>query len=257
MTNEELAVLIQNGDDGYLPLLWENVRKLIRMLAEQYSRLLHENGKRIDPLDFADDLTQTGYFAVLDAVKYYDPNDSIKFTSYLSTTLKKAFREAAGIRTSKRDPLDSSLYLETPCGEDGDSSIVDLIGDPGSDMLQIEESIYNRELRAALDDAFSVLTDREREVLTLRYYFDVNYSQQADSKNVSRRYISLVAREAFEKIRNSRQIMTRLAGFMPQYEYDPFRFTGYSSWQQSDLSVQDRYLMGQMDNEDEALSFLL
>lgn len=257
MTNEELAVLIQNGDDGYLPTLWEQVRKLIKIKAERYSYLLKENGKRVDPEDFTDDLIQAGYFAVLDAVKYYNPSSGIKFTSYLENTLKKAFREAAGIRTSKRDPLDSALHLDTPCGEDGDSSIIDLIGDPGSDMVQIEESIYNRELHSALEDALSVLTDREREILTLRYYFGVNYSKQAASKNVCSQYISQVASEAFEKIRNNRQIMTQLAGFMPQYEYNPFRFTGYSSWQQSDLSVQDRYLMGQMDNQDEALSFLL
>ena len=257
MTNEELAVIIQNGDDGYLPTLWEQVRKLIRIKAERYSRWLSENGKRIDPKDFVDDLTQAGYFAVIDAVKYFNAGAGLKFTTYLDNTLKNAFREAAGIRTSKRDPLDSSLYLDAPCGEGGDCSILDLIGNPDSDTLQIEESIYNRELRAALEDAFSVLTDREREVLTLRYFFNVNYSEQAVNKNVSRSYIALMAGEAFEKIRNSRQIMTRLAGFMPQYEYDPFRFTGYSSWQHSDLSVQDRYLMGQMDSQDEALNFLI
>lgn len=257
MTNEELAVLIQNGDDGYLPTLWEQVRRLIKIKAERYSYMLKENGKRVDPEDFADDLIQSGYFAVLDAVKYYNPGSGIKFTSYLDNTLKTAFREAAGIRRRTRDVLDSALHLDSPCGEDGDSSIIDLIGDPGSDMVQIEESIYNRELHSALEDAFSVLTDREREILTLRYYFGVNYSKQAVAKNVGSQCISKMASEAFEKIRNNRKIMTQLAGFMPQYEYDPFRFTGYSSWQQSDLSVQDRYLMGQMDNQDEALSFLL
>ena len=257
MTNEELAVLIQNGDDGYLPTLWEQVRKLIKIKAERYSYLLKENGKRVAPEDFTDDLVQSGYFAVLDAVKYYNPGGGIKFTTYLDNTLKTAFSEAAGMRRRTRDALDRALHLDTPCGEDGDSSIIDLIGDPGSDMLQIEESIYNRELRAALDDAFSVLTDREREVITLRYYFGINYSKQAVAKNVCSRRIAQIANEAFEKIRNNGQIMTQLAGFMPQYEYDPFRFTGYSSWQQSDLSVQDRYLMGQMDKQDEALRFLL
>lgn len=257
MTNEELAVLIQNGDDGYLPTLWEQVRRLIRLKAESYSNWLSENGKRIDSIDFVDDLTQSGYFAVIDAVKYYDPCAGLKFTSYLSNTLKRAFREAAGTRTCKRDPMDSSFYLDAPCGDEDDTSFLDLIGDSDNRTLQIEESIYNQELRAALDEAFSILTAREKEVLTLRFYFDVTFTEQATTKNVSRTRISQIASDAFEKIRHNRQIMTRLAGFMPQYGYDPFRFSGFSSWQQSDLSVQDRYLIGQMDSQDEALSFLI
>lgn len=257
MTNEELAVLIQNGDDGYLPTLWEQVRKLIRIKAEHYSRWLSENSKHIDPQDFVDDLTQAGYFAVIDAVKYFDASAGLKFTTYLDKTLKNAFREAAGIRTSKRDPLDSSLYLDTPCGEDEDCSILDLIGSPDSDMLQIDENVYNRELRAALEDALLILTDREWEILRLRYFFGISYSEQAANKNVSKSYIANVAGEAFEKIRSNSQVMTRLASFMPQYEYDPFRFTGYSSWRNSDLSVQDRYLMGQISNQNETLTFLI
>lgn len=101
------------------------------------------------------------------------------------------------------------------------------------------------------------LTDREREILRLRYLFSISYSEQAANKNVSKSYIANVAGEAFEKIRSNSQVMTRLAGFMPQYEYDPFRFTGYSSWRNSDLSVQDRYLVGQISNQNETLNFLI
>lgn len=184
MTNEELAVLIQNGDDGDLPTLWEQVRKLIRLKAVRYSQWLKECGKHIDPEDFKEDLTQAGYFAVLDAVKYYKPDAGFRFTSYLDNTLKNAFHEAAGLRTSKRDPLDSSLYLDVPCGEEGDGSMLDFLGSPADDMLQIEESVYNQELHAALDQALSELTDLERETLMLRYYFDVSYAEQAADKNV-------------------------------------------------------------------------
>lgn len=103
-------------------------------------------------------LPEAGYFAVIDAVKYFDTSAGFKFTTYLDKTLKNSFRETAGIRTSKRDPLDSSLYLDTPCGEDEDCSILDLIGSPDSDMLQISENVFNRELRAALEDALLILT---------------------------------------------------------------------------------------------------
>ena len=257
MTNEELATAIQNGETELYPVLWEKIEKLIDRKAEIYALNLAICGRRLDPVEFKKDLKQSAYFALIAAVNYFDPESGYKFLTYLNRPLLSEFRRTAGIRTSRQDILDTALYLDTPVGDDTENTFTDTVPDPTNDIADCDESVYIWELRAALDDAFSVLTDREREVLTLRYYFGVNYSKQAANKNVSSKYISLVASEAFEKIRNNRQIMTQLAGFMPQYEYDPFRFTGYSSWQQSDLSVQDRYLMGQMDNQDEALCFLL
>ena len=257
MTNEELAVRIQNGHTELYADLWTQVCKIVKIKAERYSRKLHENGRRMDPEDFVDDLVQAGYFAVVAAVKYYDQSEEWKFTTYLDRTLKTAFRQAAGARTSKRDPLDAALYLDAPCGEDDEETMLAFVADLSGDMEQIDESVYIWELREALDDALSILTDREREVLTLRYLLGVNYSVQAENRGVSRNGIALVAKEAFEKIRRNRHIMTKLAEFMPQYDYDPFRFTGYGSWRNTNLSVQDRYLRDQETREDEAWSFLL
>ena len=95
MTNEELAVMIQNGHTELYTDLWEQVYRLVCRKAERYSHLLQENGWRTDPEDFTADLIQSGYFALIDAVKYFDSKKGIKFNTYLGNTLKKAFREAA------------------------------------------------------------------------------------------------------------------------------------------------------------------
>lgn len=36
LTNEELCELIQNGDDGLLPELWEQVRRFVAQQARRF-----------------------------------------------------------------------------------------------------------------------------------------------------------------------------------------------------------------------------
>ena len=103
MTNEELVVLIQQGDDGLLPQLWEQVRKFVVMIARRYfNKLEYKNGCELD------DLIQSGYIALVAAIQYFKPEKEFKFLTYLNLTLINAFRETLGIRTSKRDWLNYS-----------------------------------------------------------------------------------------------------------------------------------------------------
>ena len=241
MTNEELATLIQNGDDGYLPTLWEQVRKLIRMKAEQYHRYFVLNGGGNYAVD-VDDLTQCGYYAVLKAVKYYSPAAGYKFTTYLDSTLKNAFREAMGIRTSKRDPSVTATSLDMCCGEDDDTPLLDLIDSHDSSMIQVEESVYNRDLRRELSEILQRLPDEERSALTLRFFFGISYAEQAESKGVCRQNIAQYGDMALERIRRNPKYMRTLWEFMPEYEFDAYRGTGLTAWASSGLSVQEKYL---------------
>ena len=260
MTNEELAVMIQNGHTELYTDLWEQVYRLVCRKAERYSHLLQENGWRTDPEDFTADLIHSGYFALIDAVKYFDSKKGIKFNTYLGNTLKKAFREAAGIRSSKRDALEFSVSLDAPVLDDGDTALLDFVDSrpyDGDDMVRVEDSVYLWELRAALDEALSTLNHRERKTLKDYYFHGVSYANQAESCNVSRQYLADIADTAMEKLRSNGRVMKNLAGFMPDYEYDPYKFTGFCSWRNNALSVQERYLLGELGTQEGGLSILL
>ena len=241
MTNEELATLIQNGDDGYLPTLWEQVRKLIRMKAEQYHRYFVLNGGGNYAVD-VDDLTQCGYYAVLKAVKYYSPAAEYKFTTYLDSTLKNAFREAMGIRTSKRGPCTTATSLDVCCGEDDDTPLLDLIDSQDSSMIQVEESVYNQELHRELSEILQRLPEAEREALTLRFFFGISYTEQAENKGVSNNSISQHGAAALDRIRRNPAYMRSLSEFMPERDFDPYRSTGLTAWANSGQSVQEKYI---------------
>lgn len=253
MTNEELTALIQNGDDGYLPELWEQVRKLIRLKAEQYHGYFSLNGGGNYAVD-VDDLTQCGYYAVLDAVKYYSPSAGYKFTTYLNTTLKKAFREAMGIRTSKRDPSNTADSLDRCCSEEDETPLIDLIDSHDSSIVQVEESVYNQELRQELTKVLQALPEVERGVLTLRFFFGISYIEQARNKGVSYQSIEQYGAAALDRIRRNTKQMRALAEFLPDYDFDPYRSTGMTAWNSSGQSIQEKYLS---INDDLAKAFLI
>lgn len=240
MTNEELATLIQNGDDGYLPTLWEQVRKLIRMKAKQYHRhfVLRGGGTFVDE----DDLTQCGYYAVLAAVKYYSPSAGYKFTTYLSKTLQKAFRQALDIPRRERHPEVSFSSLDELCGENNNTPMLTLIDSHDSSVIQVAESVYNQELRRELDKILEQLPESYREILTLRYFFGISYREQAETKGVTLQAIANQADAAIEKIRRNPKYMLALSEFMQEYDFDPYRNTGLTSWAASGQSVEEKFI---------------
>ena len=85
MNNEELANNIQNGNKELIIDLWEQVEKFIRLKAD-------ERAAAINNKDIADDLYQSGYFALLNAVKSFDDSRGMNFLSYLKYHLKTCLK---------------------------------------------------------------------------------------------------------------------------------------------------------------------
>ena len=110
MTNEELAELIREGNDGLIPQLWEQVQVYVRRKAETAMRSIPpEHGVEVD------DLAQSGYFALLEAVATFD-REKGTFLCWLEKYLKTEFAVAGGYRTSAATrstylPALTGLYL--------------------------------------------------------------------------------------------------------------------------------------------------
>jgi RNA polymerase primary sigma factor len=81
----------------------------------------------------------------------------------LAISLGQPIEKINGLFTAMRQPIS----LETPVGEDGDSTLGTLIEDKtqGSPAEAVAASLLRRDLEAALAD----LTERESKILTLRY----------------------------------------------------------------------------------------
>lgn len=242
MTNEEIAAAVKDGDISFIPVLWDRMQKMIQRKATQYRNMLTDDFNRsVD----ADDLMQSGFFALNEAIKRYDPEKEFAFSTYLGYALKNEFRKETGTKTDgKRDANNYALPLDMPCGEGDDGCIVDLIEDPENQMLDVEACVYTCELHAALDEALDLLTERQRVILTRRYYQGITYGRQAENEGISKQSVQYEAEAALDKIRRNEAIMSRLSSFLPQYDFDPAKFTGYSAWKDGGMSIQERHLIG-------------
>lgn len=88
MSNEEMVIEIQTGNNGLMIQLWEDVQGLAKKYAYKlYTALEGRRGLT------ADDLVQTGYIALCDAVRTYKPHLAA-FSTWYMVYLRKHFMEA-------------------------------------------------------------------------------------------------------------------------------------------------------------------
>lgn len=171
MSNEELVAAIQAGETERIPQLWENVEKLVCWLANR--TLAAISAVNLCRGIEAGDLINSGYFALLAAIKTYDPSQG-QFASWLRLYLKTAFAETTGYRTEKQrnDLLCRALSLDTPLEDENGDVIGDLQADPAADVPfeNVDDAIYRRQLHQVLDETIERLPAVQAEIIRRHYW---------------------------------------------------------------------------------------
>lgn len=172
MTNEDLAVLIQQGQQEYIPTLYDQVKKLLMSIAKRYFN------KFYDPCASCgvtlDDLMQESYLVMLEAIRYFKPDSGNKFISYLSYPMWNHFQKLTGCRTCKRDPINYADSLDAPLSssDDVDYTLGDTIKDENSEsgFEAVDKSIYLSSLHDTLEEGIGQLPQSQQTVIRCRYY---------------------------------------------------------------------------------------
>lgn len=170
-TNEELALLAQQGDREALEQLWRQNQGLLCKLFTPYFKYCQQC--RCEP----DDLLQCGYMVIVAAAKAYDPAKNWKFTAYLRRGVQNAAAETLGYRGTKQRPVEVSG--STPIGDEGgDIELLDLQPDPcaGEAFESAQEDVYTQQLHQTLQEAMERVTERQRAIITRRFYQGDTYS---------------------------------------------------------------------------------
>ena len=176
MTNEELAKLIQAGEREHEAQLWAQVERFIVYKARHFANCLQGGAA-----DF-EDLRQAGYFAMLEATRYFRPDKEFQFLTYLKWTLKKSFAVVAGIAGSKRDASLFAHSLDAPAmNDDGsDSGIAFICDEQSLDQFEaVECQQFTFKVRAALLEAMRGLSEKRQNVLILHYYGEMPFAEIA------------------------------------------------------------------------------
>jgi RNA polymerase sigma factor (sigma-70 family) len=207
-TNEELAVLVQQGDRQAAGELWEQVRRLVILITARYFPICQQNN--IDPSD----LEQEGYFAVMRAAKAYNPGKRILFSSYLEWHVRNVAREALGLRGRRCLRCSKSLDEPIPT-DDGFIFLYDAFEDEiaAQDMERLVHDEYLQQLRAVMNERLDKLKPKQRAVIHARFWEGKSMRETAKDVGLTFQRVQQLEQEAFAKLRLP-QSLRKLQPFM-------------------------------------------
>ena len=235
MTNEELAVAIQNGDKEKAAQLWAQVLPFVSMMAHRYLTAYADRAAAAGIT--ADDLIQSGYFAVLSAVDAFKPGE-YKFLSYLTYPLKNQFRAQFGIRTERRDALLFAESLDIPIGdEDTKETKLDTIRDTDANVeTKADHRVFCLQLRGELIRCMDGLEADQRAALFGRYFSGLTYRGIAEQLHISPSAARTLIDKGMWHMRNSK-IRNRLKPYYDEICTSAYRYAGYTHFMESQASV--------------------
>lgn len=203
MDTNQIAAAVKSGQADVMTL-WEAVRRFTHDRAYRWERAL---GSRCGVT--VDDLTQTGFLALLDALETWKP-EAGTFLTWYGLRLKAAFSEATGQRTQrdKRDPLQNCTSLDMPVAEsEGDAlTLGDVLPDPAAE--QAIEDIAGRDRRQRLYHALyrvvQTLPETQRRAVVLRYFCGCTVEGTATRMGTTRAAASAAEQKALRLLRHPR-----------------------------------------------------
>lgn len=200
MTNEELVLLYQQGDNKALEELIRNFKKIISWIVNKFKVELTSS---ID----IEDLKQEGCIGLINAANKYDFNNENKaqFSTYAIYHINGRINSFV---SKKNTSIEISLDKPIKDGEKS-KNFLDNIASTKNSIEDIENNIYISDLRAELEQAMrDNNTLYERELLKLRYGWDnseiYTYDELGNIFNISSKQIYNNELSALRKLRNSK-----------------------------------------------------
>ncbi len=171
MTNEELAIQIQQGEKQYTAVLWEKVNKLMYKILYKYS-FNRDFPTYIDN----EDLQQELYFAFLTAVKSYKADKGYKFNSYLDFSVRNILNRDVASKSQRT--IKESSYNQC-VGDEDDTELIELVEDTASQdfVYDVELIELQREVRNAVER----LPGKECKVMQEYYFNKRTYKEIANN----------------------------------------------------------------------------
>ncbi len=188
---EALIVKLREGDENARNTLIERNLRLVAFVAKKY----YQSGKDYE------DLISIGTIGLIKAINKFDESKGIRFATYAVRCIHNEILMC--LRSEKK--LVNEVSMNEPIGFDYEGNEINLM-----DILCDEDESVFKEVNLKLDTkrlyegVESVLDDREREIIILRYglYGKKALAQRTIAKalGISRSYVSRIEKKAIEKL---------------------------------------------------------
>ncbi len=240
MSNEEMAIMIKEGQKELITALWENVRKFAYMYCNRFYDSNTELCKAADVE--LEDLKQESFFAFLKAVESYEPEKGYKLLTYMTYHLRNVFKELTGIRKNKCEGLNSSYSLHTPINDD--IELIETIADNSEDIAEVERRLYNETLRTDLDNALELLPHTQSCILKEVYYKGLTVAETAGKLNITESKARGAKETGLRELRRNKTIRQYRDDVISRYAYRGgfrlWKHSGYSSTEWTAFKLLDK-----------------
>ena len=193
-TKEEADYLkrCKEGDKASRDKLIEHNLRLVAHIVKKYNMVDKET----------DDLISIGTIGLIKAIDTFDEEKGIRLATYASRCIDNELLMM--LRSGKR--LAKEVYLYDPIGSDREGNeinLLDIIEEAEIDI--VENIVLEDDIKKLYHIIAKVLTDREREIICLRYglsnHKEVTQREIAGKLGISRSYVSRIEKKALKKLR--------------------------------------------------------
>ena len=187
----------------YLKRYKEGDMEARRILIERNLRLVAHVAKKYQgPDEDSDDLISIGTIGLIKAVSTFDHSKNNRLATYEARCIDNELLMM--LRMRKKTSKEVSLYEPIGMDKEGNEiSLLDIIEGANVDIAEIMD--LEADTRRLYEILQMSLTEREREVLKLRYgLFGENETTQreiAKELGISRSYVSRIEKKTLEKLR--------------------------------------------------------
>lgn len=215
MTNEQIVIAIKQGDASLYEALWEQVYKLLYLMATRY---YNRHTERCSACGITlDDLKQECYTIMLDSIKAYDEEKEFAFTSYFNYHAKNRYNDVLGYRTVKKskDPLTNAISLDTSIGDTEDCALADTIED--KDIYKQFEQIELTDIQRIMREEIAKLDSQYQKIIDMHYYQELFDTQIANILASTPEKIRTDRSRALKRLRLSSRLRPLRNEFMTHY----------------------------------------
>ena len=186
---------LEQGDEAARSLLIEHNLRLVVYISKHFEN----TGVNIE------DLISIGTIGLIKAVNTFNSAKNIKLATYASRCIENEIL----MYLRKRGAQRSELSFDEPLNTDWDGNELLLSDILGTDGDEVSRPLEDDAERAMLRRAVSALSEREREIISLRFGLGCGreYTQKevADLLGISQSYISRLEKKIIERLRREMQ----------------------------------------------------
>lgn len=207
MTNEERAIRAKTSDIDAEKLFFQLRKWFYRASYSTYNRY-RELCERAGVTE--EDLFQSCYFAMLEAVRGFAPESGFRFITYLNYHLKNEFNKLMGRRTERqrREPLSHSDSIDELLPGTDNLCLADQLEDEqaGDGFEEVERKADNEILHSDLERAFSCIPPQYADIIRRQYYENKHLSEIAAEDGVSPEAVRRKRNNGFQELRRGKSL---------------------------------------------------